>query len=108
MTIPRRTDPDYVEQMTAEVREERADSRGRIKVPWVHERRDIHYLDREPLIGASGVITEHLKAAESMEPTGQRAVPTQRKRARSRTMRHQRSGRSFLGILRRECRQPRG
>jgi len=34
-TIPMKTGRDYIDQMTAEVREEREDSRGRIKVLWV-------------------------------------------------------------------------
>jgi len=48
--IPRKMGRDYVEQMTAEVREEREDSRGRIKVLWVQKRRDNHYLDCELMI----------------------------------------------------------
>lgn len=34
-TIPEKTGRDYLEQMTAAVREEREDSRRRIKVLWV-------------------------------------------------------------------------
>lgn len=49
-TIPKKAGRDYVEQMTAEVREERDDSRGRIKVLWVQKRRDNHYLDCELMI----------------------------------------------------------
>jgi hypothetical protein len=32
-TLPKKTGRDYVEQMTAEVREERKDWRGRVKAP---------------------------------------------------------------------------
>ena len=41
-TLPKKVGRDYVEQMTAEVREERENSRGSIKVLWVQKRRDNH------------------------------------------------------------------
>jgi hypothetical protein len=41
-TIPKKTGRDYIDQMTAKVREEREDSRGRIKVLWVQKRRDTY------------------------------------------------------------------
>jgi hypothetical protein len=62
-TIPRKAGRDYLEQMTAEVREEREDSRGRIKVVWVQKRRDNHYLDCELMITTAGIVSGCLKAA---------------------------------------------
>lgn len=53
-TIPKKTGRDYIDQITAEVREEREDSRRRIKVLWVQKRRDNHYLDCELMIDAAG------------------------------------------------------
>ncbi len=55
-TIPQNTGRDYIEQMTAEVREEREDSRGRIKVLWVQKRRDNHYLDCELMLDVGATI----------------------------------------------------
>ena len=46
-TVPCKTDRDYLDQMTAEVREEREDSRSRIKVLWVQKHRDNHHIDCE-------------------------------------------------------------
>ena len=63
-TIPRRTGRDYIEQMTAEVREEREDSRGRIKALWVQKRRDNHYLDCELMIDAAAIISAVTSNAE--------------------------------------------
>ncbi|MCP5524129.1 MAG: hypothetical protein H7A46_21535 [Verrucomicrobiales bacterium] len=51
--------------MTAEVREEREDSRGRIKVLWVQKRRDNHYLDCELMIAVGAVISGVLKGASA-------------------------------------------
>ena len=64
-TIPRRTGRDYLEQMTAEVREEREDSRGRIKGVWVQKRRDNHDLDCELMIDAAAIVSGFLRAAET-------------------------------------------
>ncbi len=55
-TIPKKTGRDNIDQMTAEVREEREDSRGRIKVLWIQKRRDNHYLGCELMIDAAAVI----------------------------------------------------
>jgi phage terminase large subunit GpA-like protein len=66
-SIPKRTGRDYVEQMTAEVREEREDSRGRIKVLWVQKRRDNHYLDCELMIDVAAIISGHLKTTQTLE-----------------------------------------
>jgi hypothetical protein len=66
-SIPKKTGRDYVEQMSAEVREEREDSRGRIKVLWVQKRRDNHYLDCELMIDVAAVISGHVKTAANGE-----------------------------------------
>ncbi len=50
--------------MTAEVREEREDSRGRIKVLWVQKRRDNHYLDCELMIDAAAIISGLLRTSQ--------------------------------------------
>ncbi len=57
-TIPRTTGRNYIEQMTAEVREERGGSRGRVKVLWVQRRRDNHYLDCELMVQTGAVISK--------------------------------------------------
>ena len=67
-SIPHKTGRDYVEQMTAEVREEREDSRGRIKVLWIQKRRDNHYLDCELMIDAAAIISGCLKAGAMTDP----------------------------------------
>jgi len=61
-SVPRNVGRDYVDQMTAEVREEKEDSRGRIKVVWVQKRRDNHYLDCELMIDVAAVITGYLRS----------------------------------------------
>ncbi len=64
-TVPRTTGRDYFDQLTAEVREEREDSRGRIKIVWVQKRRDNHYLDCELMIDVAAIITGLVKLAGS-------------------------------------------
>jgi hypothetical protein len=64
-TLPKKTGRDYVEQMTAEVRQEREDSRGRINVLWVQKRRDNHYLDCDLMIEVAAVISGNLKTREA-------------------------------------------
>lgn len=73
-TIPRKTGRDYVEQMTAEIREEREDSRGRIKVLWVQKRRDNHYLDCELMIDVAAVISgcQRMSAGTDPDPAADR------------------------------------
>lgn len=66
-TIARTTGRDYFDQMTAEVRQERVDTRGRIKVLWVLKRRDNHYLDCEPMLHVAAIISGVLK---TLSPTG--------------------------------------
>ena len=63
-SIPKETGRDYIDQMTAEVREEREDSRGRIKVLWVQKRRNNHYLDCELMIDVAAIVSGFLKAAQ--------------------------------------------
>lgn len=58
---------DYFEKMSAEVSEEREDSRGRIKVLWVQKRRDNHHLDCELMIDAAAVISGNLKSAQTVQ-----------------------------------------
>jgi hypothetical protein len=62
-TLPQKVGRDYVEQMTAEVPEEREDSRGRIKVLWVQKRQDNHYLDCELMIDVAAIVTGALKVS---------------------------------------------
>ncbi len=66
-TVPRTTGRDYFDQMTAEVREEREDSRGRMKVVWVQKRRDNHYLDCELMIHTAAIITGLVQVAAGEE-----------------------------------------
>lgn len=67
-TVPRTTGRDYFDQLTAEVREEREDARGRTKVVWVQKRRDNHYLDCELMIHTAAVITGFVRVG-SVEQT---------------------------------------
>lgn len=62
-SVPKKVGKDYVDQMTAEVREEKEDSRGRIKVLWVQKRRDNHYLDCELMIDVAAVISGYLRSS---------------------------------------------
>jgi phage terminase large subunit GpA-like protein len=62
-TVPKSTGQDYFDQMTAEVREEREDSRGGIRHQWVQKRRDNHYLDCEFMIHVAAIITGFVKTA---------------------------------------------
>ena len=70
-TVPRTTGRDYFDQMTAEVREERADSRGRVKVVWVQKRRDNHYLDCELMIQTVAIIGGFVGEADEDEGHGE-------------------------------------
>jgi len=63
--LPKKVGRDYVEQMTAEVREEREDSRGRIKVLWVQKRRDNHHLDCELMIDLAAIVSGYLKSDQA-------------------------------------------
>ena len=69
-TIPKKTGRDYIDQMTAELREDREDPRGRIKVLWIQKRRDNHYLDCELMIDVAAVVSGCLKSAQ--DDSGQR------------------------------------
>ena len=59
--------------MTAEVREERQDSRGHIKMLWIQKRRENHYLDCELMIDVAAIITRLLKVTQEGE---KRYVPS--------------------------------
>jgi hypothetical protein len=61
-TLPQKAGRDHLDQMSAEVREERQDSRGRIKVLWVQMRRDNHYLDSELMVDAAKVISGQVRS----------------------------------------------
>ena len=61
--VPRTTGRDYIDQMTAEVREDREDARGRVKSVWVQKRRDNNYLDCELMIHTAAVITGLVRVA---------------------------------------------
>ena len=69
-TVPKSTGRDYFDQMTAEVREERQDSRGHIKMLWVQKRRENHYLDCELMIDVAAIITRLLKVTQEGEKVG--------------------------------------
>ena len=62
-TVPATTGRDYFDQLTAEVRENREDSRGRVKTLWVQKRRDNHFLDCELMIDVAAIITGLVKSA---------------------------------------------
>ncbi len=66
-SLPKKTGRDDVDQMTAEVREEREDSRGRVKVLWVQKRRDNHYLDCELMINVAAIVSGYLERAHRLE-----------------------------------------
>ena len=53
--------------MTAEVREGREDSRGRIKAAWVQELRDKDYLDCELMIHTAAIITGLVRVTGAAE-----------------------------------------
>ncbi len=63
MRLPQFEDDDV--PMDPQVREEKEDSRGRIKVIWVQKRRDNHYLDYELMIDAAAIITNVLRASDA-------------------------------------------
>ena len=67
---------DYVEQMTAEMRKEPEDSRGRIKVIWVQKRRDNHYLDCELMIDMAAIASGLLKATHEIQHQSQESLRT--------------------------------
>lgn len=63
-TLPWRVGRDCLDQMTAEVREERGHPRGPIKVLWVQKSRDDHYLDCEVMMDAAAVLLGSWKTAQ--------------------------------------------
>src|SRR5439155_16831800 len=56
---------DYLKQVTAERREEKTDTAGRIHYFWKQVRRDNHLLDCELMITVAAVITKLITAKES-------------------------------------------
>ena len=57
-TLPRKVGGDYLKQVTAERREEKEDSKGRISFFWKQVRRDNHLRDCELMILVAAVITK--------------------------------------------------
>jgi hypothetical protein len=58
--LPKKVWRDYVDQLTAEVREEKEGSRGRTKVLRLQNRRDNHYLHCELMFNPGAVISRYL------------------------------------------------
>jgi len=63
-TIPAQIGRDYLKQVTAERREEKIDTAGRIHHFWKKVRRDNHLLDCELMIIVAAVITKLITAKE--------------------------------------------
>jgi len=63
-TLPRLIGRDYLKQVTAERREEKTDTAGRIHYFWKQVRRDNHLLDCELMIIVAAVITKLIAAKE--------------------------------------------
>ena len=63
-TIPAEVPKDYLQQITAEVREEQTDARGRVRYVWVKRRKDNHYFDCECMIMASAVMSRKVGRME--------------------------------------------
>ncbi len=61
-TLPRQIGRDYLKQVTAERREEKEDTAGRIHYFWKQVRRDNHLLDCELMIIVAAVITKLITA----------------------------------------------
>ena len=61
-TIPRRVEPLYLKQITAESRGEKVDARGRVSYFWKQTRRENHLGDCELMILVAAVITKTLQA----------------------------------------------
>ena len=68
-TIPRSVGREYLQQVTAERREESTDGRGRISFKWRRVRRDNHLWDCEVMIAAAAVITGNIGVPEK-RPSG--------------------------------------
>ncbi len=64
-TLPTQIGRDYLKQVTAERREEKIDTTGRIHYFWKQVRRDNHLLDSELMILVAAVITKLITAKES-------------------------------------------
>lgn len=62
--IPSEVGREYLQQITAEKREEQVDARGREKFVWVRKRRANHYFDCECMIMVSAVIAKKIGRIE--------------------------------------------
>ena len=63
-TLPTQIGRDYLKQVAAERREEKADTAGRIHYFWKQVRRDNHVIDCELMILVAAVITKLIAAKE--------------------------------------------
>lgn len=57
-TLPHKIGTDYLKQITAERREEKQDTKGRISYFWKQVRRDNHLLDCELMILVAAVVSK--------------------------------------------------
>lgn len=57
-TLPKKVGADYLKQVTAEKREEKVDTKGRVSYFWKQTRRDNHLRDCELMILAAAIITK--------------------------------------------------
>jgi phage terminase large subunit GpA-like protein len=79
-TIPAEVPRDYLQQITAEAREEQTDARGRVRYVWVRKRKDNHYFDCECMIMASAIMAKKVgrmeEAAEKELSAGVEGAPS--------------------------------
>ena len=61
-TIPRKVGRDYMQQITAERREEHVDTKGRVSTFWKRVRRDNHMGDCENMILVGALVTKAIQA----------------------------------------------
>lgn len=61
-TIPRDVGRDYIQQLTAEVRTEQTDRRGRVTFKWVRRRKSNHFFDCEKMILVAAVIARLIQS----------------------------------------------
>lgn len=68
---------DYMREITAEVREEKTDARGRVHYEWVKKRKDDHYRDGELMVMVSAIMAKKIGRIEvdtdSTEPESETA-----------------------------------
>ena len=63
-TIPTEAPKDYMQQITAEAREQQVDARGRETYVWVRKRKDNHYFDCECMIMVSAIMARKVGRME--------------------------------------------